>query len=199
MFIEAKRITDWMTFLRDHPDHRDRFLECFWPSQMQSKLWLIEKMRECRTPIDKVYIFGGWFGIMAQLVEEAYWPRHLVSIDIDPLCARLGPKIGGYNIEFETCSMEEYNYPWTPDVVINTSCEHITQEVYDLWWAKVPVGTYFFLQGNDFFKHPEHIRCSKDMNEFLDQCRLNNQRRLKFGTLDCPGPFTRYMVWGKKE
>ena len=45
----------------------------------------------------------------------------------------------------------------TADVVINTSCEHITQEQYEQWLNNQPDDALFVLQSNNYFTHDEHI------------------------------------------
>jgi hypothetical protein len=192
-----------MAFMRGWPEHRDRFLECFWPSQISSKQWLLEKMARMDNvdnPINNVYIFGGWYGIMAQLVEEHFDAERIYSVDIDPICEHIGPIAGATEnrSRFVTCDMATFEYPDHPDVVINTSCEHITQATYDAWWSNVPEGTKFFLQSNDFFICNEHIRCADSVEDFVNQCQLNDAQEVKSGTLACPGDFTRFMVWGIK-
>ena len=44
-------------------------------------------------------------------------------------------------------------------MVINTSCEHITQEQYNTWLANIPGDVYIVLQSNNFKDHEEHVNC----------------------------------------
>jgi hypothetical protein len=67
----------------------------------------------------------------------------------------------------ETADMQEYQYDDTADIVINTSTEHVTQETYDIWYNNIPSGSLVVVQGNDFFSCDEHVRCSKDLDEFM--------------------------------
>ena len=82
-----------------------------------------------------------------------------------------------------------------PGVVINTICEHITQEEYSSWWDNIPKGTKYIIQGNNFFDCEEHIRASESLQHFLEQNYAVDT--LYSGTLDC-GHFNRYMAIGIK-
>ena len=79
------------------------------------------------------------------------------------------------------------------DVVINTSCEHITQEQYDQWLAGIPDTSIIVVQSNNYFIE-EHVRPALDLNDFIEQ---SNLELLKFGELPTE-KYTRYMIIGKK-
>jgi trans-aconitate methyltransferase len=195
---DQNQILSWMDYLRNHPENRERFLECFWPSQLKSKEMLLSALPKVDAP-DTMYVFGGWYGVFAQMLAEQYPYSHIISIDIDPKCTAVGQEISSRypNVSFVTANMATYQYTMPPRLVINTSTEHVTQETYDTWWNNVPRGTQFYLQGNDYFTCYEHIRCSVSMVDFMTQCRIVASRTLHCQQLDCT-EFTRYFVWGEK-
>jgi hypothetical protein len=78
------------------------------------------------------------------------------------------------------------------DVIINTSCEHITQEQYDLWLSGHPHNSLLVLQSNNY-DIPEHVRIAKDLEEFKQQCHIEV---LWAGELELP-LYKRFMVIGK--
>jgi len=80
------------------------------------------------------------------------------------------------------------------DVVINTSCEHITQDQYDLWLSGMPHNSLLVLQSNNY-NIPEHVRTAKDLTEFTQQCQLENV--LWTGELELP-LYKRFMVIGRQ-
>jgi hypothetical protein len=80
------------------------------------------------------------------------------------------------------------------DVVINTSCEHITQAQYDQWLSGIPNTTLIVLQSNNY-DIPEHVRIVQGLNEFVDQSNLTV---LWKGELALP-LYNRYMIIGKKK
>jgi len=80
------------------------------------------------------------------------------------------------------------------DVIINTSCEHITQDQYDLWLSGMPHDSLFVLQSNNYII-PEHVRVANNLEEFKQQSHINV---LWSGELELP-LYTRWMIIGKSN
>lgn len=200
--IPHERVIQWMNVVREeiHSPEQFRVLENFWASQLNSKMWLIEHINEqCLLfPGSHIYIFGGWYGILAQLLIQAIPGVKVTSIDIDPKCAIFGErlKLPDDDIEFITADMQHFT-EYTPNtrLIINTSTEHVTQETFDSWLFNVPQNVNVVLQGNNFFACEEHVRCTKTLNDFI---RMHDLTKIKFtGELDCI-QFTRFMMIGNK-
>jgi hypothetical protein len=183
-----------------HSPEQFRVLENFWASQLNSKMWLIEHINEqCLLfPGSHIYIFGGWYGILAQLLIQAIPGVKVTSIDIDPKCAIFGErlKLPDDDIEFITADMQHFTeYSPNTRLIINTSTEHVSQETFDSWLFNVPQNVNVVLQGNDFFACEEHVRCCETIEDFI---KINNLNNIKFaGKLDCI-QFTRFMMIGNK-
>jgi hypothetical protein len=200
--IPHERVIQWMNVVREeiHSPEQFRVLENFWASQLNSKMWLIEHINEhCLLfPGSHIYIFGGWYGILAQLLIQAIPGVKVTSIDIDPTCAIFGErlKLPDDNIEFITADMQHFTeYSPNTRLIINTSTEHVTQETFDSWLFNVPQNVNIVLQGNNFFACKEHVRCTKTLNDFI---RMHDLTKIKFtGELDCI-QFTRFMMIGNK-
>jgi len=198
--IPHERVIQWMNVVREeiHSPEQFRVLENFWASQLNSKMWLIEHINEqCLLfPGSHIYIFGGWYGILAQLLVHAIPGVKVTSIDMDPTCAIFGErlKLPDDDIEFITADMQHFTeYSEKTTMVINTSTEHVSQETFDSWLRHVPEQTYIVLQGNNFFTCSEHVRCTSSLSEFQ---QINKMGKIKFaGELDCI-QFTRYMTIG---
>jgi hypothetical protein len=79
------------------------------------------------------------------------------------------------------------------NIVINTSCEHITQDEYELWLSGLPHDSLICLQSNNY-DIPEHVRTSNSLEDFEQQCQLGNV--LWAGELVLP-LYTRYMIIGE--
>ena len=79
------------------------------------------------------------------------------------------------------------------DIVINTSCEHITQLQYDDWLSNIPESSLVLVQSNNY-EILEHIRIANNLDEFKEQSKLN---ALWSGELELP-LYTRYMVIGTR-
>jgi hypothetical protein len=80
------------------------------------------------------------------------------------------------------------------DIIINTSCEHITQDQYDLWKSGVPNNALLVLQSNNY-NIPEHVRIADSLEEFKQQCDINV---LWAGDLELP-LYKRWMIIGKND
>lgn len=204
MEIKAETLADWMKFIRFHPDLAERFMDCFWESQLTSKSHLLYALEDFGY-LGNVYIFGGWYGILGKLIEDSYLQTDvIVSIDKDPVCDWVirnlyskTTKILGWTGDMATF---DYSKEHPPHTVINTSTEHVTQEVYEDWWDRIPYGTVYALQGNNFWDDPEHIRCAHDIAEFK-KINLCENVKTEF-SFPCGGPnnteFQRFMVIGVK-
>lgn len=203
-------LSSWMFFLRSNPEYVDRFVDCFWPSQILSKEAAIELLTDLEFADSPVYIFGGWYGVFAQMLYHKY-PNKYYSIDIDPKCELVIEGIQEVckhiihieepNIIPVTADMSKYEYPEDPYLVINTSTEHLTQQEYNKWWNNIPSHTKYFIQGNNFFESDEHIRCTDSLEEFL---RINNAVNSKNKQIECGmrpdgRPFYRFMALGIKQ
>lgn len=70
--VSTDRIIQWMNVIREENEFKKhRLLENFWASQLRSKSWLVNTIKQKFPDISgNVYIFGGWYGILAQLVVD---------------------------------------------------------------------------------------------------------------------------------
>ena len=181
--LNPSDIIFWFNAIRDLPDdQRTRALDAFWAGQIDSKVWLVEELNKLHKDPADVYIFGGWIGVLASILLQAstFDIRKVRSIDIDPCCESIADmmckpyEMDSWKFKAVTSDMMLYNYESTPQIVINTSTEHITQELYNTWHSKIPDGTLIVVQGNDFFECDEHVRCSKNLCDFIEQNKVKD-------------------------
>jgi hypothetical protein len=81
----------------------------------------------------------------------------------------------------------------SPDIVINTSCEHMAN--IDAWWSQIPKGTRVILQSNDGFHIPDHSRCFATLSDFREAMNLSE---VAFAGEKSLPEFNRFMLIGKK-
>lgn len=184
MKINTHEISHWFNALRNLPDNqRTRALDAFWSGQLDSKNWLVDQMTPFVTESSNVYIFGGWIGTLASMLFQSNMPiKKIRSIDLDPWCERVADDVNklyemdGWRFKAVTADMSTYEYEFdiSPDIIINTSSEHVTQQQYDDWYDRIPRGSLVVVQGNDFFSCDEHIRCSKNLREFQQMNHVVN-------------------------
>jgi hypothetical protein len=175
-----------------------RLLENFWASQLRSKAWLINTIKMLDLPQSgNVYIFGGWYGILASLIMDNFDYDIVCSIDIDPNCKVIGELLDS-RIKFVSSDMiyiikEEIT---NASLIINTSTEHVSQNTFDIWLNNMPNNVPIILQGNNFFSCNEHIRCTDTLSEFTKINQLDTV--IYSGELDCI-QFKRFMNIGYKN
>jgi hypothetical protein len=174
-----------------------RTLDAFWKGQINSKEWLIEQLRPhvFLTPVS-IDIHGGWVGTLASMLFQSGIPiKNIRSIDIDPECHEIATMMNKQEeiigkFRAVTANMREIRSD--ADIIINTSCEHITQDDYDLWLSGMPHNSLIVLQSNNY-DIPEHIRTADSLEHFKEQSHLNVQWEGELsGSI-----YTRYMIIGK--
>ena len=174
MLVDTNHLHHWMNAVRISPDPM-RTLDAFWRGQVSSKEWLIENLEPFVTEPVRIDIHGGWVGVLASMIFQSSIPvRYICSVDLDPSCepiATMMNKIEEQDGKFRAITADMCAVPIIGDVVINTSCEHITQEQYELWLARLPKDSLIVLQSNNY-QIPEHIRTAKTLEEFKEQSHL---------------------------
>ena len=196
MLIDTEHIHHWMQAIRQSPAPI-RTMDAFWSGQMQSKEWLCNELKKQVNEWVTVDIHGGWVGVLASMLFQSDVPIITIrSIDIDPDCEPIAinmNKIEEMIGKFRAVTADMCEIRSDADVVINTSCEHITQAEYDLWLSGLPQNSLIVLQSNNY-NISEHIRIVKDLEEFKTQSQLTV---LYAGELDLP-LYKRFMIIGKK-
>jgi len=178
MKIDTEHLHYWMNAIRQSDDPK-RVLDAFWRGQIQSKEWLIETLTHhipMKTDPVSIEIHGGWVGVLASMLFQSHIPiRRVVSLDIDPSCesvATMMNKIEEQDGKFRAITEDMCNLISFVDVVINTSCEHITQEQYETWLSKRNKDQLLVLQSNNY-KIAEHVRIADSLAEFIKQSHID--------------------------
>jgi hypothetical protein len=196
MKIDTEHLHFWMQAIRQS-NNPMRTMDAFYSGQIKSKEWLIENLRELVTDSARIDIHGGWVGVLASLLFQSGIPiKYICSVDIDPLCEQIATmmnKIEEQENKFKAITKDMCNVPINGDIIINTSCEHITQEQYEKWLSNIPKDKLIVLQSNNY-QIPEHIRIATNLEEFINQ---SNIKVIKQTELKLP-LYTRYMIIGKK-
>jgi len=198
MKVNIQDVLFWMDAIRNSED-RYRTLESFWKGQVNSKIWLIENLQKMqKTPWNNIVIHGGWNGVLASLIFNSdIIVDKITSVDIDPVCEEVANTINKrYEMsgKFKAITADMCQYVEEADVIINTSCEHISQLDYYYWQHTQPNNSLYVLQSNNYFKLDEHINCSESLYNFEQKCNLNASLVDK---LELP-KYDRYMIIGKK-
>ena len=195
MLFDTDHLHHWMQAIRQSKDPM-RTMDAFWSGQLKSKEWLVDKISlylGLETTID---IHGGWVGVLASMLFQTYpYIGFIRNIDIDPECESIATnmnKLEEMQQRFLAVTSDMCDIESKADVIINTSCEHITQNQYELWVEKLPKESLIVLQSNNY-NIPEHIRIANTLDEFKNQCKLSE---IYFeGELQLP-KYKRFMVIG---
>lgn len=200
MKIDTEHLHYWMQAIRGSNDPM-RTMDAFWSGQVKSKEWLIDSLEFVVRPyINKtklsIDIHGGWVGVLASMLFQSNLHVSTIrSIDIDPTCESIANMMNRKEElegRFRAVTHDMCNIRSDADIIINTSCEHITQDQYDLWLSGLPHNSLIVLQSNNY-NIPEHIRIANDLQDFK---RQSNLKVLYQGELQLP-LYSRYMIIGK--
>jgi hypothetical protein len=185
LYPELKLISQIKKTLSKYPESEYHFVDAFSIGQIKSKLWLIENLPD---NLGLVFICAGWCGTLANFMFEKCPEKFekIRSFDIDPSCAPIADifnkpwVIDNWKFKASTANIHDITYPYryntqrfdgsfvelceTPNTIINTSCEHITD--FKDWFSKIPNGKIVILQSNNYFEISEHVNCSSNLSEF---------------------------------
>lgn len=194
MNIDLDHLHFWMCAIRDSDDSK-RTLDAFWRGQIDSKIWLIENLKPFVDNNVTIDIHGGWVGVLSSLIFQSEIPvKFIRSIDIDPSCQPIATTMNKpeeMQGRFLSVTADMCEVKTDADIVINTSCEHITQDSYDQWIQNIPKSTLIVLQSNNY-RIDEHIRTSETLAEFKEQSHIDTLWEGSFDT----GLYTRFMLIG---
>ena len=130
-------------------------------NQIKNKLWLIDKLKPFLSIYTdpKIVIAAGWHGLLAHLLDDK---ENITSFDIDDKCAEI--KLFD-NVHYKTNDIAKHN-PENHDILICTSCEHITDDLILTWIKRKRENSIVVLQSNDYFEIQDHINCKKNLSDF---------------------------------
>jgi hypothetical protein len=197
MQIDTEHLHFWMQAVRQSPDPL-RTMDAFWQGQLKSKEWLIKNLRKHVHDFVSIEIHGGWVGVLASMLFQSDIPiTKICSLDVDPTCEPIAinmNKLEEMVGKFQATTTDMCNLISFVDVVINTSCEHITQDQYEQWLGNRNDDQLLVLQSNNY-KIDEHVRTADSLEEFKEQSHVNV---LWAGELNLP-IYKRWMIIGYKN
>lgn len=187
----------------------------FSKGQMASKNWLIEKLLLANntyhflTNETIIAILGCWIGSLVEPLVENFSPSRIYGIDIDPEAVELAEKFNQHYVgngwQFKGFVDDINTLPTNhmqlqtegelietkPDVIINTSCEHVSNN----WFDTTDNNQLIIMQTNNYIEWHDHINNCHSIDEMKTKYPLNNL--LYAGELKMP-VYTRYMQIGYK-
>lgn len=193
--------------------------DCFSRGQLHSKLWLVNELKTLDIELGTVFLCAGWYATLATMIfESGIKVDKIRSFDIDKSTVDIAEIFNKpwFTNQWQFKALKEDihdvnydNHTWqywsnknnrmsfpivdTPNTVINTSCEHLTD--FDKWYNKIPSGKLVILQSNDYFGIDEHVNCAIDAEDFSKMSFMSEV--LFLGELPLE-KYTRFMKIGYK-
>ena len=184
-FLNDKIFRGINNLLKSDAD-RGAINDAFSRSQIKSKIWLVEELLKIDSNYNNVVIMAGWFGQLKAIYEKkcTYSKMRVVELDkhacetsdyIFNLSNLENYKVKSINASINELTLHKNGYEWDienfkegtkysekflPNLIINTSAEHMTEEWYNqIRFKEMESDPIVAIQSNNLFDIPEHINC----------------------------------------
>jgi hypothetical protein len=155
-------------------------------SQMRSKIWLIEELAKIGTNYDNVAVMAGWFGQIKTIYDKRLTYSKMRVVELDKEACETSDyifnianlenyKVKAVNADINNLTLYKNGYEWDienfkdgtkysekflPNLIINTSAEHMTEEwFHQIRFKELESNPIVAIQSNNLFDIPEHINC----------------------------------------
>lgn len=169
--IDETLFRNVLKVIKDRPESSLDIIDSFSDNQFNSKKTLLRSIEELDIlrSDSSVFIMGCWYGsILIPLLSDKV--RKIIAMDLDDTVIRIAKNrfFKEYtNIIWSTGDV--FLYPiYEPNVnlIINTSCEHMTSMKDWPFWDRVGDNAYFAFQSNDMYQIEGHTNCVSSIEEF---------------------------------
>lgn len=184
-FPDDKIFRGIMSYLKLNLDS-NALRDAFSRSQIKSKIWLIEELAKINTNYDNVVIMAGWFGQLKSIYDKRLTYRKMRIAEMDRSACETSDyvfnlsnlenyKVKAVNVNINELTLHKNGYEWNvenfkdgtsysekflPNLIINTSAEHMTDEWYkQIRFKEMESNPIVAIQSNNLFEIPEHINC----------------------------------------
>jgi len=155
-------------------------------SQMKSKIWLVDELIKIKPTFSNVAVMAGWFGQLKFIFDNKLSFEKMRIIELDKVACEVSdyvfnlPELENYKIKSVNASVNELTlhkngYEWDvenfkegtkygekflPNLIINTSAEHMTEEwFHQIRFKELESNPIVVVQSNNLFDIPEHVNC----------------------------------------
>ena len=183
--------------------------DAFSLGQLASKFWMLEYLQAINMPQNKIcVILGCWIGSIVPLLYRDHALERIYGLDMDPVAISKAEvfnrrfltdwKFKGVVQDISLLDTSRMQFETggelidiTPDIVINTSCEHMSTD----WFETASNKQLIIMQTNDSPDFDGHINICDSVEHMQDKYPLSNT--LMSGSLKTP-VYTRFMQIGYK-
>ena len=214
-----KNVARWLIYWNQRitlDDHfsRGQMMSKIW--LVEHLQYYMDYLHENGKTVTNIVQYGGWYATVAWFILRDHRIKQYLSLDVDDNCVQIADSFNENDYvnswRFKAVTHDVNKIEWTdrkfdinaynavgnavpitvgPQMVINTSCEHMTDD----WFNALPEDMPVCLQTNDYFANEQHINCVSSIDEVLEKYKFKN---VSFsGELDT-GLYKRFMVIGRK-
>jgi hypothetical protein len=160
--------------------------DAFSRSQIKSKIWLVEELTKINSHFANVLVLAGWFGQIKSIYNNLLTYNKMRIVDIDRFSCNVSDYIfnlsnleeykvksvcadinsltlhkNGYELNIENFKEgTAYLEKFLPDLIINTSAEHMTEEWFNqIRFKELESNPIVAMQSNNLFDIEEHVNC----------------------------------------
>lgn len=184
--------------------------------QVLSKIWLVEELKNINQNFDNILIYAGWMGQLVLFLEKSIEFKKVRIVDQDPIACEISDKIVNnhhiedWNVKSSCANIEDieqflnhciipltnkkgetFQTKFEPDLIINTSAEHMDEE----WFYNIKQDSIIAIQSNNQEGIEEHINCVTSIDAMKKKFKMSEI--LYEGELQLQG-YKRFMLIGKK-
>ena len=198
--------------------HRANLNDHFSRGQMKSKCWMVSELSEIYQDeyLGTVAHYGGWYATVAQNIFEKFRVKNYYNLEVDPDCIEISDDFNyeqtvgwkfkstvqnvsdivwkdnnNFDIKIKNLANDTITTNVKPDLIINTSCEHMNQD----WFNNIPTGKVVCLQTNDYFDNSQHVNCCRDLADAIAKYPMSEV--YYSGEIDTH-LYKRFMIIGEK-
>jgi hypothetical protein len=155
-------------------------------SQIRSKIWLVEELAKIQSHFNHVAIMAGWFGQLCAIYDKKLTYKKIRIVELDKQACELSDysfnlsnlenyKIKSVHADISKLTLYKNGYEWAvenfkehtkynekflPDLIINTSAEHMTEEWFQqLRFKELESNPIVAIQSNNMFDGEGHVNC----------------------------------------
>lgn len=220
LFPSDKIFRSIMSYLKLNLDS-SALQDAFSRSQIKSKIWLVQELANLNITYYNVLIMAGWFGQLKNIYNKQLTYRKMRVLELDRAACETSDyvfnldnltehKIKAVCANINDLTLHKNGYEWSvenfrdgttytekflPDLIINTSAEHMTEEwFHQLHNKRLDSDPIVAIQSNNLFDISEHVNCVHSVDHMMKKFPM---REILFaGELQLKG-YKRVMLIGR--
>jgi hypothetical protein len=190
-------------------------------SQIKSKIWLIEELEKIKSSYSYVLVMAGWLGQLKLIYDNRLTYKKMRIAEIDKSACETSDyifnlanlenyKVKAINADINNLTLHKNGYEWDvenfkesskftekflPDLIINTSAEHMTEEwFHQIRFKELASNPIVAIQSNNMFDGDGHINCVHSVDHMKKKFPMKEV--LYEGELQLKG-YKRVMIIGR--